>query len=457
MGHSWRPIAPLDSDWQEWADTELDAIRVVWSDLQKAIGEQTAAKLHERMLTEWSIETGMVEDLYRWDRGVTETLLAHGVRADRIPDGASSWSPELVAQVIRDQVAAVEGLFAFVKEERPFGTSFIHELHAQLLRSVPHNFDLGKWKVLPNGVELTDGTFHEYCPPEHVAAEIDRLLELNREYATQSVPVEVRAAWIHHRFTQIHPYPDGNGRVARALATLLFVKAQLFPLIIRPNEKHLYFDALEAADRGDDQPLIERFRAMQRREIVKVCDFIPLAPTDAGPSGTLEDTIRRIGQKLDPERIVPDYWSSMPEKVEAIRDEAARHIERLAQQLTQEFAARTGFRFQTVSLIGGSLDLCTEGIDYEFRKAPFNTSVYLQMDVPQPWRIACTVHGTGPKANGLAACIVHLDSPNAQQWAGFGPYFLITYAEPLAHLQSRFSKWLEKQLIKALDLWQQQL
>ena len=76
------------------------------------MGEQTAPKVHERMLTEWSIETGMVEDLYRWDRGVTETLLTHGVRADRIPDGASSWSPELVAQVIRDQIAIAKGLFA---------------------------------------------------------------------------------------------------------------------------------------------------------------------------------------------------------------------------------------------------------------------------------------------------------------------------------------------------------
>ena len=65
MGHEWRPIAPLPSDWRKWADTELSAIRVVWSDLQESMGERTAAKLHVRMLTEWSIETGMVEDLYR--------------------------------------------------------------------------------------------------------------------------------------------------------------------------------------------------------------------------------------------------------------------------------------------------------------------------------------------------------------------------------------------------------
>ena len=387
---------------------------------------------------------------------MTETLLAHGVRADRIPEGASSWSPELVAQVIHDQIATVEGLFAYVKEERPLGTSFVHELHAQLLRSVPHDFELGKWKSLPNAVRLQDGGVHEYCQPEHVAAEMDRLLELNTRYEAEQVPVEIRAAWLHHRFTQIHPYPDGNGRVARALATLLLVKDRLFPLIIRQTEKHLYFDALEAADGGDDEPLIERFRAMQRRETMKMSDSIPLAPVDDRPTVTLEDTIRRIGRKLDPERTVPDRWASIPVRVVAVCDEAARQIELLAQQLTEAFAARTGFKFEKVVLGGGALDLHIEALDFLPRKASFNTSVYLRMEVPQPWRIACTVHGVGLKANGLAACMVHLDSPESKQLA-LPEYFLITYAEPLADLKSRFSKWLEKQLIKALDLWQQQL
>ena len=33
---------------------------------------------------------------------------------------------------------------------------------------------------------------------------------------------EIEATWLHHRFTQIHPFQDGNGRVARALASLVF-------------------------------------------------------------------------------------------------------------------------------------------------------------------------------------------------------------------------------------------
>ncbi|MBL8237528.1 MAG: hypothetical protein JNM66_08930 [Bryobacterales bacterium] len=123
---------------------ELTAMQSVAADLRAELGAEAAKRLRERMLTEWSIETGMVEDLYHWDRGVTETLLAHGVRADRIPGDASAWSSERVAQVIRDQIEVVEGLFSFVKAERRLGTSFIHELHAHLLRSTPHDFELGK-------------------------------------------------------------------------------------------------------------------------------------------------------------------------------------------------------------------------------------------------------------------------------------------------------------------------
>ena len=40
------------------------------------------------------------------------------------------------------------------------------------------------------------------------------------------------AAWLHHRFTQIHPFQDGNGRVARVLTTMVMLKAGLLPLVV---------------------------------------------------------------------------------------------------------------------------------------------------------------------------------------------------------------------------------
>jgi len=52
------------------------------------------------------------------------------------------------------------------------------------------------------------------------------LIEWYREHENR-LSVEVRAAWLqHHRFTWIHPFQDGNGRVARALASLVFLKVR---------------------------------------------------------------------------------------------------------------------------------------------------------------------------------------------------------------------------------------
>lgn len=33
----------------------------------------------------------------------------------------------------------------------------------------------------------------------------------------------IRSAWLHHSFIQIHPFEDGNGRVARAITLLVTI------------------------------------------------------------------------------------------------------------------------------------------------------------------------------------------------------------------------------------------
>ena len=96
---------------------------------------------------------------------------------------------------------------------------------------------------------------------------MDRLIELHEAHA--SIPPEVEAAWLHHRFTQIHPFQDGNGRIARALATLVFVKAGWVPLVVRNEECDRYFDALGLADRGDLGNLVKLFAGLQKDGFLK--------------------------------------------------------------------------------------------------------------------------------------------------------------------------------------------
>jgi hypothetical protein len=83
--------------------------------------------------------------------------------------------------------------------------------------------------------------------------------------AHTGVSAEVNAAWLHHRFTQIHPFQDGNGRVARALATIVFLQAGWFPLVITRDQRADYIAALEAADCGDLAPLAKLFGQNAKR------------------------------------------------------------------------------------------------------------------------------------------------------------------------------------------------
>ncbi len=90
---------------------------------------------------------------------------------------------------------------------------------------------------------------HAYCPPELTRDEMESLVCMYRETEPTYSP-EVKSAWLHHRFTQIHPFQDGNGRVARALASLVFLREGLFPLVVRESDRKEYIGALEEADAG---------------------------------------------------------------------------------------------------------------------------------------------------------------------------------------------------------------
>ena len=64
------------------------------------------------------------------------------------------------------------------------------------------------------------------------------------------------------------PFQDGNGRVARALTGMVFLKADYLVLVVRDEgHRERYLDALEAADKGDLKPLVDLFADIQRSDL----------------------------------------------------------------------------------------------------------------------------------------------------------------------------------------------
>ena len=286
VAHRWRPIEDLPSGWQDLADADLHRLVADWTMIREIPGSAAAiAEFNERLKREWAIETGLIERVYTLTRGITEVLIEHGLREELIPSSATDRDPALVLDMLQAHAAAVDGLFDFVTRERQLSTSYIKELHAVLLahqetasgrdifgRRVEMPLIRGDYKKRPNNPVRPDGRVHEYCPAEQVAPEMDRLLTMHLEHGERGVPPEVEGAWLHHRFVQIHPFQDGNGRVARALATLVMIRAHWFPLVVTDAGRAEYIGALEVADAGDLQPLVGLFSGIQRRTFAGAID-----------------------------------------------------------------------------------------------------------------------------------------------------------------------------------------
>lgn len=279
VSYHWHPITDLPEDISHLEDEGLRQLAPLWDEQREELtASESIEEFNRRLLRRQAIETGLIERLYTFDHGITQLLVEQGLDASLIPHNASDRGARHVIELIRDQHSAVEGLFTFVKQDRHLSTSYIKELHQTLTfnqssteAATPDGSIIevplrrGEYKQQPNNPRRSDGTIHEYAPPVQVPSEMDRLVALHGEHVTRGVPPEVSSAWLHHRFTQIHPFQDGNGRVARALASLVFLRAGWFPLLVTNDQRAVYIRALEAADRDDLEPLVSLFAKAQRQ------------------------------------------------------------------------------------------------------------------------------------------------------------------------------------------------
>ncbi|MCU0866963.1 MAG: Fic family protein [Planctomycetes bacterium] len=282
-GHHWHPIEDLPAPLRTYREPEVDdLVRVLVAKRADLAGASSLAAYVARIVRSWSIETGILEDLYTLSSGVTMTLVEQGFDSALISHGDSNLPAGQLIRILDAHRDAAEGLFAFVRGGRTLSTSYIKELHAAMTRHQAHSDAIdslgnwiqvplrrGDWKTQPNNPadRVTRAIRHEYCPPEQVASEMDRLVAMHHDH--HSVHYLCEAAWLHHRFTQVHPFQDGNGRVARALASLVSIRAGGLPIVVMRDQKQDYIRALEAADQNDLRPLIQLFARQQRDALLR--------------------------------------------------------------------------------------------------------------------------------------------------------------------------------------------
>jgi Fic family protein len=254
-----------------------------------------------------AFDTGAIEGLYPTNRGLTFS----------VAEQSAAWEQQVDAQgsdaraLFEAQLRAFELVLDHVTERVPQITqAWIRRLHEETtaaqetyLVHTPvgeqrHPLPRGKYKEHPNHVRTATGGVHAYAPVDQTQAEMQRLLdELNTSEFEEAHPV-IQASYAHYAFVAIHPFADGNGRVARAVASVYTYRAASVPLLILNEQRDAYFEALAMADAGDPRPFVE-FIASASGEAVELAHDSLRTAQAPQPGDILQkfDELNRVDQR----------------------------------------------------------------------------------------------------------------------------------------------------------------
>ena len=107
----------------------------------------------------------------------------------------------------------------------------------------------GQYKTRPNSVITRYGDRFEYASPEETPGLMTDLVDWYNEAEKEGKlsPIEL-AALFHYRYIRIHPFEDGNGRIARLMVNFILMRHDYPMIVVRSRKKSEYLEALHQAD-----------------------------------------------------------------------------------------------------------------------------------------------------------------------------------------------------------------
>ena len=233
---------------------QLDALRPLDADQEKSIWQ--------KFRFDWNYHSNNIEG-NSLTFGETKSLLLHNITAQ--------------GKSLKDHIEitghneAINALVDLTRGDAPLTESFVRQLHELILRErcqvdaiTPEGaptrrwIEVGQYKTGQNHVQTVTGEIFRFAEPIDVPGKMHTLLQtINELQAPSSAEVVFVAAKAHYDFVLIHPFDDGNGRMARLLMNLILIKYGFPPAIIKTQDKQQYFSALRQADGGQLDVFVE--------------------------------------------------------------------------------------------------------------------------------------------------------------------------------------------------------
>jgi Fic family protein len=232
---------------------QIEALRPISEDAEK--------RIMQKFRLDWNYHSNAIEG-NQLTYGETISFLMHGLTAKGKP-----FKDHLD---LRGHDDGIKYLFQILTDGRGFTEMDIRELHKIILvepytsRAITSNgqetrkvIEIGKYKSTPNHVRTQTGEIHYYATPEETPALMNDLMQwLHQASRDKTIHPVVIAALFHHRFVAIHPFADGNGRMARILMNLILMQQRHLPIIVPKKDRNDYYDTLAKADTNDFKPFI---------------------------------------------------------------------------------------------------------------------------------------------------------------------------------------------------------
>ncbi len=148
----------------------------------------------------------------------------------------------------------------------PLSLSLIREVHTILCREAIESV-LGQFKQRPNMIVGADFTpTPPYLVPSALMDWIDNLAAQMDAAASDSDKV-LAICRQHIAFEHIHPFPDGNGRVGRALMVYSCFLEEITPIVIPVERRKEYINYLNTEDLHGFAAFSEQLQAEERKRI----------------------------------------------------------------------------------------------------------------------------------------------------------------------------------------------
>lgn len=230
--------------------------------------DRTINEINSNRPIDPKIATGLYQDLFH-DR-IHSSAVTEGNRLSRretivlLSTGIVEAGSRKDRAEVENLGRAVQRLDELVHDEIALSPALIRELHTILGEGLPA-FDPGTFRTFDVAIAGS-----ETRPPAggDVLEFVESVSDSVTERLASGSPLPL-AAWTHWAITRIHPFRDGNGRVARLLQDFVLLRREYLPVPLFAEDRETqYYEALEDADNGDPKPLLE----LTSKNLLRIAD-----------------------------------------------------------------------------------------------------------------------------------------------------------------------------------------